>query len=126
LEVHTEGWADVAPLLETGAQELPTTPRRLVEASIENWNETYGAHVKAVNWSYEGTIRSEEQRNQILAEMTDPKSGFKTAKVKKIKVKVKDKLEVEVDVEIEGYLGSSGMGKGSCTECCPAPKKRAQ
>lgn len=29
-------------------------------------------------------------------------------------------------IEIEGYIGSSGTGSGSCTECCPIPPVPAQ
>jgi len=56
--------------------ELPAKPRELVETAIQNWNQVYGTHVKALDWAYEGTIASEEQREVILGEMTAPEKAW--------------------------------------------------
>lgn len=54
----------------------PRGPQEQIDLSIKNWNKYYGINVKAVSWSYEGEIKNEIQRNQILQEMTDPEKAW--------------------------------------------------
>jgi hypothetical protein len=38
--------------------------------ALRNWNKFYGTNVKAIGWTYEGPIKTEIRRNQIVQDMT--------------------------------------------------------
>lgn len=59
-----------------GTDELPARPRQLLETSIQNWNRVYGKEVRALRWTYQGRITSEEQKSRITNEMTNPERAW--------------------------------------------------
>ena len=70
--------------VKASGQGLPSAPKKMIETGIENWNNIYGANVKARGWTYEGVIKTEKQRNEIVLQMTKTSNNwFPSGDVKK-------------------------------------------
>ncbi len=49
---------------------LPGAIDSINEASLQNWNDSYGASVVMTDWTYVGVIDDEAERDQIVADLT--------------------------------------------------------